>query len=249
MRRIPKRRSWAGLRPDNAARLEELLAIELPEVFKANRIIEQQTGYISEAGRNNLVDALSHIGTLAERGAQLSPRQQAAQVAKIEEHFRRAMMEAPEEVVRACLVDIKQTWVEYQREAGPYRRNGTLRGVPKHSELEQLRKRIDLLMEEARAHKRDETSWEDWRNAAAHMTEAVEVAKELADKLEQCIGEATRMNGDTRRDKKSVRLAVVSIAAGIAIAAVFYLLGQANSPSETASQSISPRGASVTQRP
>lgn len=217
---------------EHARRLEELLGTELPEVFKANRIIEQQTRYVSEAGRNNLVDALSHIGTLAERGSELNSRQQAAQVAKIEEHLRRALMEAPEEVVRARLADIARRWAEYQREAAPYRREGTLRGVPRHSELETLRERIDQLMERARSSKPDETSWEDWRAAAAHMTEAADLARELEDKLEQCIGEALRMTRDRQRDKRSNIQWAVGIVLALVLAAVTYLVGQANAPEQ-----------------
>lgn len=232
--------AWAGLEPEHARRLQDLLAAELPEVFRANRIIEQQTRYVSEAGRNNLVDALSHIGTLAERGSELNSRQQAAQVAKIEEHLRRAMMEAPEEVVRARLADIAKRWDEYQREAAPYRRAGTLRGVPRHSELEGLRERIDQLMEEARSKKRDETSWEEWRAAAAHMTEAADLSKELADELEQCIGEALRMTRDRQRERKSNRQWLIGILIAIALTVGSYLLGQATTPDTETPQRTQP---------
>jgi hypothetical protein len=223
-------------------RLVGLLRNQLPLVFKANRIIEQRTGFFSEAGRDNLVDALSHLGTLVQRAGELSVEKQSAQVSKFEEHLRRAVMEAPEEVVRARLVEIKGRWDEYQRESGPYRRDGTLRGVPSHEELERQRERIDKLMEDARSRKADECSWDDWLDGAAEMTEAARVAEELKDKLEQCIGEALRMTREaqrdttaSQRDRKSVLLWVVALAVSIALAVGAYLVGREQTRSTSAS--------------
>jgi hypothetical protein len=216
---------FSHLEQKNHERLAHVLCTRIPEVFRLNRIIERRTGYSSEIGKNMLVDVLSHLGTLASRH-DLTSEEQATQLSKIEEHLRRAIIEHPEEVVRNRTVDVHELWAEYQREAYVYRERGLLRGVPRHQELEELRTRVDFLMEAARSTKPDETSWDDSLTAAADMTEAASLVAELADKLEVCIGEAKRVTKDreregrdeirdttaTRRDRKSIVLWVIAVA-------------------------------------
>lgn len=200
-----------------------------------------------------LVDVLSHLGTLASRH-DLTPEEQATQLSKIEEHLRRAIIEHPEEVVRDRTVDVHTLWAEYQREAYVYREQGFLRGVPRHKELEELRTRIDLLMEAARSTKPDETSWDDSLTAAADMTEAAALVAELADKLEACIGEAKRVTKDrerdaqdqardttaTSRDRRSVALWMVAAILAIGLFVGGLLIGQ-----DKKSSHVSQRGATV----
>lgn len=196
---------WADLDPKIQRRLNVVLGVHIPQVFRANRIIELQTGYSSEIGRNNLVDALSHLGTLAERGSDLTPEQQASQLSKIEEHLRRALIEHPEEVVRNRIAELDERWLAYQREASPYRHEGTLRGVSRHQELEELRNRIHMLIEAARSKKPDETTWDESLEAAGDMTQAANLTAELADKLEQCIGQAQQLSRERERDAATRR--------------------------------------------
>jgi hypothetical protein len=181
---------WSELEPRNQERLAEILRVQLPEVFRANRVIEQKTGYSSEIGKNMMIDVLSHLGTLAQRAHELTPEQQASQLSKIEEHLRRALLEHPEEVIRNRIADVDDRWGVYQREAFPYREQGTLPNAPRHQELEEIRERIRLLLESGRSKKPDETTWDETLTAAAEMTEAAELTGDLADKLEQCIGAA-----------------------------------------------------------
>jgi len=224
----------------NHRRLARIMSEYVPEVFRLNRIIEQRTGYQSEIGRNMMVDVLSHLGTLASR-QDLTPEQQATQLSKIEEHLRRAIIEHPEEVVRERIVEVARLWSEYQREAYAYREQGVLRGVPRHQDLEETRKRIDVLMESVRKVKPNETTWEESLNAAAAMTEAAHTTGELADKLEQCIGAAIRITKEreqaqlaTQRDKRSVLLWVVALIVAVAIAAVGFLVGKGDAPASHA---------------
>jgi hypothetical protein len=190
---------FSHLESKNHERLARVLCSQIPEVFRLNRIIEQRTGYSSEIGKNMLVDVLAHLGTLASR-QDLSQEQQATQLSKIEEHLRRAIIEHPEEVLRDRLSDVRELWAEYEREAYSYRKAGLLRGVPRHQDLEDTRKRIDALMESARSSKPDETSWERSLTAAAEMTEAASLASGLADKLEASIGQARRITEQKARD-------------------------------------------------
>lgn len=190
---------WEHLTPENQRRLAAILREQIPELFRLNRAIEQQTGYSSEIGKNMLVDVLSHLGTLAQ-GTNLTPEKEASQLAKIEEHTRRAIIEHPEEVVRNRIVDTSELWSTYHRDAFPYRASNELHGVPLHKELEELRTRMDRLLESARSAKPKEMTWDESLDAAAEMTEAARLARDLTDKLEQCIGVAQRLTDEKRRD-------------------------------------------------
>jgi len=193
---------WQALDSEALSELFELLSVRLPDVFKAHRVIEQRTRYLSEAGRNNLVDVLSHVSTLAQGTGHLTVPQQRDELAHIREHMKRVLIEAPEQVVRAKLADIEPRWAEYEREATPYRQAGTLRGVPPHHELETLRENIRRLMDAGRERKRDAT-WEAWKEGAADMTEAAVGAEELADKLERCIGQAQHLRREDDREERA----------------------------------------------
>ena len=212
---------WAELEPRIQERLASILRVQIPEVFRANRVIEQKTGYTSDIGKNMMVDVLSHLGTLAERAGTLDPEQQASQVTKIEEHLRRSLIEHPEEVLRNRIVDVEERWLVYQREAFPYREAGTLPNAPRHRDLEEMRQRIDLLLESARAKKPEETTWDETLTVAAEMTEAAHLTRDLADKLEQCIGaaqEVRRANERAAEQKKQHRWNAARWAIGIVVA-------------------------------
>jgi hypothetical protein len=85
------------------------------------------------------------------------------------------------------------------------------------------------------------------------MTEAAHLAGELADKLEQCIGEALRVKREreqavvaTRRHRNSVLLWVFGVLIALALAAGTYLLGRDAAPLSHGSPLSRP---TVTNRP
>jgi hypothetical protein len=235
---------WSQLTPENRRRLTHILREQIPEVFRANRVIERKTGYRSKICSQMMVDVLSHLGTLAQREHELSPEAEASQLAKIEEHLRRAIIEHPEEVLRNRVVDVRALWSTYHREAYPYRQAGTLHGAPRHQELEELRQRIDVLLEAARRIKPDETTWDESLGAAASVTEAADITAELADKLEQCIGQAQRFTQERRdRDVGGRRFRttiVVAILIAIFTTIGGYLLGKESSDDAGTSGSGNP---------
>lgn len=192
---------YTGLSPKNQRRLAKILAEQVPEVITADRVIEQKTGYASEICRNMQVDVLAHLGTLAQGQNNLDEDQQASQLAKIEEHLRRAIVEHPEEVLRDRLGDVGELWVEYQQVAFAFREADELHGVPRHKELEILRRRIDVLLEAARKTKAEETTWEESVTASAQMTEAADLASQLADSLHQCIGKAKQLTAGKQKEE------------------------------------------------
>lgn len=223
---------FGHLEAANRARIAHVLADQLPEALSLNRIIEQRTGYTSQIGRTMLLDVLAHLGTLASQ-RHLSPEQQATQLSKVEEHLRRTIIEHPEEVVRERIIQIRELWTEYQREAYGYRESDELRGTPRHSDLEAMRQRIDDLMESVRRVKPDETTWEESIDVSANMSEAAHLSGELADKLEQCIGAAKRITATKQqeviaaaRSRRSNRLTALGILIAIALAIATFFLGK-----------------------
>jgi hypothetical protein len=196
---------FSGLTPKNQRRLYRILSKHLPEVITADRVIVQKTGYSSEICKTMQLDVLAHLATVAEEQHDFDEDQQASQLAKIEEHLRRAIVEHPEEVLRDRIGDVDTLWAEYQRDAFGLRDKGELHGAPRHQELETLRHRMDALMEAARKTKPEETTWEETLTAAAQMTEAADLASELADKLNECIGRARRITEENRRREEDER--------------------------------------------
>jgi hypothetical protein len=216
---------WDHLTPENEARLATILKEQVTEVFKLIRVIEHETGYTCEIGRNNLNDALSHMGTLALRDG-LDAVGQASQLSKIEEHIRRAVIEHPEEVVRDRLGKIRDRWLDYERECYPYRETGTLSGAPRHDELEELRARIAKHLETARSQKPDEATWEESLDAAAAATQAAHLAVELADKLEQSIGIAQNLRRQEELDRKSRRRWRIGLVLAVLLAVGGFVAGR-----------------------
>lgn len=193
------------LTADNRRRLRLILCEHLPEVFEIDRVIEQKTGYSSEICKNMKNDVLAHLALLAKRQQELDHDQQASQLAKIEEHLRRAIVEHPEEILRGRIVDIEALWIKYLEEAFAYREEEKLHGVPRHEELEELRQRIDVHLETARKTKPDETTWDESLAASAQVTEGADLAADLADKLTQCIGEGKRVREREEADAVAAR--------------------------------------------
>lgn len=205
------RARWHGLYLTHVEDLLALLRERLLTIYKAHRLQEQQTGFVSRAAMHNLVDVLAHIGTLAQKADTLNFKQQGAHVVNIEDHLRRAAMEAQEDLVRFRLGDeLAPKWTEQQRVAGPLRETGELRGVPTQDSLEALRQRIDSHIEAGRSRKPDAT-WEEWLDGAGEFKAAAELANELSDKLEVCIGAAQRIYVEKDRDKKYLRYAIAGM--------------------------------------
>src|SRR5687768_15869778 len=131
-----------GVYVEHVERLLTTLADHLRTAFEANRFLEEQTGLHNQAGGNNLTEALSHIGTLAENAQRLSFEEQRDQLTHLDDHLRRSMMEAFEVVVKARLGKLRALWSEYLRKASNLSRRGRIRGVKPQSELEVLRRKI-----------------------------------------------------------------------------------------------------------
>ncbi len=211
----------AGVEVAQLERIFRLLREKLPLVFEANRYFEEKTGFHNQAGANNLVDALSHFSTLIENADELGPEGQAEQVAHLEDHLRRSMMEAFEQVLKFRLSDAAALWQDYMREAHPLLERGV--EIPGAIELEQLaerREKITSLLEIGRQSKRM-TSWEDWEEGTGALVEACEQTDDLIEELERSIASAhfyTRQ----RRIRLIAIVAAVAFALGIALGILLF---------------------------
>lgn len=185
----------AGVDPVQLERVLVLLRERLPDVFKANRFFEEQTGFHNEAGTNNLVDALSHFSTLIENAEELGPIGQAEQVAMLEDHLRRSMMEAFEQLLKFRLAEVAQLWERHLVEVEPLlaRRDG-LPEATTSAELLAKREQIAKLMDIGWRSKRM-IDWSDWEEGTGALAEACDLTAELQFELEAGLAAAAR---DTR---------------------------------------------------
>jgi hypothetical protein len=199
-------------------RVFKLLRERLPDVFMANRYFEEKTGFHNEAGTNNIVDALSHFATLIEKAEELGSEGQAEQVAHLEDHLRRSMMEAFEQTLKFALSDASELWDAYLERVNPMLSAGRdVPGAVPLSDLMDMRQRIAQLLEIGRQSKRG-VSWEDWEEGTGALAEACDIAEELCEALNTSIRSAEYV----RRGMVRARLTAVGV---LLFLAVGFLIG------------------------
>lgn len=175
-----------GVRVRHIERIFKLLRERLPKVLEANRYFEEETGIHNEAGANNLTEALSHIATLVENADELDDEKQAEQVGHLEDHLRRSMMEAFEQLLKYRLGEIAKLWEKHREIAWPLERRGRLGDAVTTDELDDLRRRMKSLLEQGRASKRA-TTWEAWEAGTDCLVQACEVSSQLESALSGAI--------------------------------------------------------------
>lgn len=200
----------SGVDPRQLERVLVLLREKLPLVFEANRYFEERTGFHNEAGANNLVDALSHFSTLVENAKELGSQGQAEQVALLEDHLRRSMMEAFEQLLKFRLADVAVLWEDYLEQVMPLLDAGAeLPGARSLDELTKRREKIAALLEMGRLSKR-EISWEDWEEGTGALAEACGLTEDLLEELEASLVAA---RCELRRRQRYLRIATAVLIA------------------------------------
>jgi hypothetical protein len=209
-----------GLGAVDPLQLERVLGLlrdRLPRVFEANRYFEERTGFHNEAGTNNLVDALSHFSTLVEQAEELGPAGQAEQVAMLEDHLRRSMMEAFEQVLKFRLADVAELWEDYFFEVRPlFERGAALAGARAPAELLEKREEIAGLLEEGRQSKRM-VSWSAWEEGTGALVRACELTEELQEELEVSILAAQLERARRKRRLLLLAIPLITFALGLAL--------------------------------
>lgn|GEM_PF-5714950 len=195
-----RRKRISGVYIANLERLVWVLREKYPQVLEADRRFEEETNVRNKVGTNNLVDALSHIGTLFEAAPDATFQEQRAQVTLFEDHLRRTMMEAWEQMLDFQAGEIDKLWYdEYLVTARPMQLSGELPGSPSADQLDSKRKRYMHLLHEGRGYKRG-VGWSEWEKGTDKFIEACKEAAELREQLQEAIkaGKAARERTDDR---------------------------------------------------
>jgi hypothetical protein len=144
----------------------------LSDVLVRHRKVESLTGEKNVIGRQNLVEALAHLGVLFARAPELSRDKQLEQVAFLGDHLRRVMMESFEVEVYVAIAEhwddqsSKSVGRRYDAVAAPLIRQGKLLG---HVTPDEVQKRFDQITDDivqARRSKIADEDWSAWTNAA-----------------------------------------------------------------------------------
>ncbi|MEJ7787925.1 MAG: hypothetical protein WKF96_24250 [Solirubrobacteraceae bacterium] len=206
-----------GVYRDHVDRVVWVMREKHPHVLTANMRFEEETGFENKFGSNNLADALSHLGTLVENAADLSYEDQGRQVTLFEDHLRRSMMEAWEQMLDFQLGEIAEMNEEYLEKARPLQVAHKLAGAPTAKEIDQLRIQHKHLLEEGRQAKRD-ADWDSWQRGTDKLIQACASASALRQAVEQAIAaanahqrEVEREGREKRRDRRTILMWVIGL--------------------------------------
>jgi hypothetical protein len=218
-----EREPHSQLYPDVLEKLTKIFGSHLADVLIRHRRVESITGERNIIGRQNLVEALAHVGTLFARAPELDRDKQLEQVAFLGDHLRRVMMESFEKEV---YVAIAALWDEtspksvgrlYDSLAAPQIRRSKLLG---HITPEEVEQRFDATVDRivsARRSKIADEDWDAWKGAADNFESA---ATEI-NKLKREMGGAVDA---ARAGRKQTRLMVAGVL-GSAVAGAALTLG------------------------
>lgn len=177
------REANSQLHPDVLKRLANILGTQVPDVFSRHKEIESKTEIEDRIGQQNLNETFSHVAVLFQSGAEFDRDEQLEQVAYIEDHLRRVMMEAFEQSVNEMIGELRDgkrsLERQYYRRAAPLIRMGRLQG---HISPEQLQRRFDAILKqclEARRAKVADGGWDEWKTASAELQNAAALTGEL----------------------------------------------------------------------
>jgi hypothetical protein len=198
------RESHTKLYPDALQKLAVIFGKHLADVLVRHRRVETLTGEKNVIGRQNLVEALAHLGILFARAPELDRDKQLEQVAYLGDHLRRVMMESFEVEVYVTIAD---AWDEgspnsigrrYEAVAAPLIREKKLLG---HITPEEVQDRFDALTDDivqARRAKIADGDWTAWTNAADDLESAASKMKALKREMGAAVDAATSRRHDWR---------------------------------------------------
>lgn len=198
--------------------MEKLSAIfgkHLAEVLVKHRKVETLTGEKNVIGRQNLVEALAHLGTLFARAPELDRDKQLEQVAFLGDHLRRVMMESFEVEVYATIgahwneEDPKSIGRRYDAVAAPLVRQGKLLGVITPEEVQTRFDGLSDSIVEARRAKIADGDWSAWTDAADSLEHAASEMRKLKREMGSAVDAASSHHYNRRLMLIGVALSVV----------------------------------------
>ncbi len=216
------REPHSQLFPDPLAKLTAIFGKHLADVLVRHRRVETLTGEKNVIGRQNLVEALAHVGTLFARAPELDRDQQLEQVAYLGDHLRRVMMESFEVEVYVSIAahwnqdEPKSVGRRYDAVAAPLIASEQLVGV---ITPEEVQARLDALSERivhARRAKIADGDWSVWTGAADDLEWAADEMRKLKREMGAAVSAAEERKFHRRLMLKGVALsAVLSLAIGV----------------------------------
>ena len=218
----------SSLFPDALEKLSAIFGKHLAEVLVKHRKVEKLTGEKNIIGRQNLVEALAHLGTLFARAPELNRDEQLEQVAFLGDHLRRVMMESFEVEVYTTIGahwnedDPKSIGRHYDAVVAPLVKQGKLLGV---ITPEEAQARFDALTDsivEARRAKIADGDWSAWTDAA----DSLEAAAVEMRKLKREMGAAVDAANERRYHRRLMLGGVaLSVIFGVAVTLGVQALG------------------------
>ncbi len=216
------REPHSDLYPDALQRLSVIFGHHLADVLVRHRKVETLTGERNVIGRQNLVEALAHLGTLFARAPELDRDEQLEQVAFLGDHLRRVMMESFEVEVYATIGahwnedEPKSIGRRYDAVAAPLIKGKKLLGVITPDEVQARFDELSDKIVQARRAKIADGDWTAWTEAADDL----EVAASEMRKLKREMGAAVDAAEDRRFNRHLMIVGVVLsvlIGAGLTI--------------------------------
>lgn len=213
-----QRETHSQLYLDVLQKVSVIFGKHLKDVLDRHRRVETLTGEKNVIGRQNLVEALAHLGILFARAPELDRDKQLEQVAFLGDHLRRVMMESFELEVYVTIAD---AWDEkspnsigrrYEALAAPLIRQKKLLG---HITPEEVQERFDALTDDivqARRAKIADGDWMAWTEAADDLEEAAKKMKGLKREMGAAVDAAS-----SRRYDRKLMLAGVLFSAALGV--------------------------------
>ena len=185
--------------------------------------METLTGEKNVIGRQNLVEALAHLGILFARGPDLDHDEQIEQAAFLGDHLRRVMMEAFEVEVYATIgahwddEDPKSVGRRYDALAAPLIKRGKLMGVISPDEAARRLDEVSERIVQARKAKTADGDWSIWKDAADDLEWAADEMRKLKREMGAAVDAATN-----RRFHRRLMFggAALSVGAGVVLTLV-----------------------------
>ncbi len=216
------RESHSDLYPDALQRLSVIFGHHLADVLVRHRRVETLTGEKNVIGRQNLVEALAHLGTLFARAPELDRDEQLEQVAFLGDHLRRVMMESFEVEVYATIGahwnedEPKSIGRRYDAVAAPLIKKKKLMGVITPDEVQRRFDELSDKIVQARRAKIADGDWTAWTEAADDLEAAASEMRQLKREM----GAAVDAAEDRRFNRRLMIVGVVSsvfIGAGLTV--------------------------------
>jgi hypothetical protein len=210
------REPHSDLFPDALRRLSDIFGKHLADVLVRHRRVETLTGERNVIGRQNLVEALAHLGTIFARAPELDRDEQLEQVAFLGDHLRRVMMESFEVEVYATIGahwnedDSKSVGRRYDAVAAPLIKRKKLLGVITPDEVQARFDEMSDSIVQARRAKIADGDWTAWTEAADDLESAAGEMK----KLKREMGAAV----DAAEDRRLHRRLMIG---GVALSVLF----------------------------